>query len=95
MLKKCCLETNVNMEPPLSQNQILTFIDWLARVRGLKSKTIDSYLAGIRQLHIVTGLTAPVFRSDLVKLVLTLTLTSESVYGSQFFHYKLLQVLMS
>ena len=26
---------------------------------------------------------------------LTLTLTSESVYGSQFFHCKLLQVLMS
>jgi hypothetical protein len=27
--------------------------------------------------------------------LLTLTLTSESVYGSQFFHCKLLQVLMS
>ncbi len=30
-----------------------------------------------------------------IKRVLTLTLTSESVYGSQFFHRKLLQVLMS
>jgi hypothetical protein len=29
------------------------------------------------------------------ELTLTLTLTSESVYGSQFFHCKLLQVLMS
>jgi len=28
-------------------------------------------------------------------LTVTLTLTSESVYGSQFFHRKLLQVLMS
>jgi hypothetical protein len=28
-------------------------------------------------------------------ILLTLTLTSESVYGSQFFHCKLLQVLMS
>jgi hypothetical protein len=27
-------------------------------------------------------------------IILTLTLTSESVYGSQFFHCKLLQVLM-
>jgi hypothetical protein len=70
MLKKCSLETKVNMELPLGQNKILTFMDWLARVRGLKSKTIDSYLARIRQLHIVTGLSAPVFRSDLVKLVL-------------------------
>ncbi len=37
------------------------------------------------------------FPTDIDKesLVLTLTLISESVYGSQFFHGKLLQVLMS
>jgi hypothetical protein len=70
MLKKCSLDCKIQMDLPLGQKQILTFIDWLARVRGLKCSTIESYLAGIRQLHIVTGLQAPVLRSDLVKLVL-------------------------
>jgi hypothetical protein len=70
MLGKCSLETKTSMNLPLTESQILTFIDWLARVRGLKCTTINSYLAGIRQLHIITGLQAPVLRSDLVKLVL-------------------------
>jgi hypothetical protein len=70
MLGKCSLETKTNMNLPLTECQILTFLDWLARVRGLKCTTINSYLAGIRQLHIITGLAAPVLRSDLVKLVL-------------------------
>jgi hypothetical protein len=70
MLGKCSLETKISMNLPLTESQILTFVDWLARVRGLKCATINSYLAGIRQLHNVTGLAAPVLRSDLVKLVL-------------------------
>jgi hypothetical protein len=39
--------------------------------------------------------TAPPETTTVKASVLTLTLTSESVYGSQFFHCKLLQVLMS
>jgi hypothetical protein len=70
MLGKCSLETKISMALSLTESQILTFVDRLARVRGLKCATINSYLAGIRQLHIITGLAAPVLRSDLVKLVL-------------------------
>jgi integrase len=70
MLGKCSQETKTPMDLPLTESKILTFIDWLARIRGLKCTTINSYLAGIRQLHIITGLPAPVLRSDLVKLVL-------------------------
>jgi hypothetical protein len=70
MLKKCSVDTKIAMELPLSQKQVLIFIDWLATVRNLKGATINSYLAGIRQLHIVTGLPAPELRSELVKLVL-------------------------
>jgi hypothetical protein len=36
-----------------------------------------------------------IFLTTRLDYILTLTLTSESVYGSQFFHCKLLQVLMS
>lgn len=48
----------------------LTFVDWLARVRKLKATTINSYLAGVRQLHVVRGLEPPLIRSGLVLLVL-------------------------
>jgi hypothetical protein len=70
MLKKCSLETGVSMELPMNNKQTLAFIDWLARVRNLKCTTINSYLAGIRQLHISKGLTAPELRTDIVQLVL-------------------------
>jgi hypothetical protein len=70
MLNKCSIDTKINMDLPIGEKQILVFIDWLARVRNLKGATINSYLAGIRQLHILTRLPAPELRSDLVKLVL-------------------------
>ncbi len=70
MLKKCGSETKIDMTLPLNEKQTLIFIDWLARVKSLKGSTINSYLAGLRQLHIATGLPAPELRSDLVKLVL-------------------------
>ncbi len=58
------------MHLPLDTPQTLTFIDWLATARNLKYTSINSYLAGIRQLHITRGLTSPDLRTDLVKLVL-------------------------
>jgi hypothetical protein len=70
MLKKCALDSKVDMTLPLNEKQTLVFIDWLARVKNLKASTINSYLAGLRQLHIATGLPTPELRSDLVKLVL-------------------------
>jgi hypothetical protein len=70
MLLKCALESKTAMQLPLIERQILIFIDWLARVRGLRSTTINTYLSGIRQLHIVQGIDPPVFRTGLVKLVL-------------------------
>jgi hypothetical protein len=70
MLMKCQKETGINMHLPLDTPQTLTFIDWLATARSLKLTTINSYLAGIRQLHITRGLDCPELRTDLVKLVL-------------------------
>ena len=70
MLLKCAKDSQVTMDIPLTNRQILIFIDWLARVRGLKSSTINSYLSGIRQLHVVQGIDPPLIRSGIVNLVL-------------------------
>ncbi len=70
MLLKCSKETKTNMELPLAEREILIFIDWLARHRGLKGTSINSYLSGIRQMHVVSGMDPPTFRTGLVKLVL-------------------------
>ena len=52
-LLQCQKDTKASMEPPLSQNQVLIYIDWLIRARKVKSSTISSYLAGVRQLQLV------------------------------------------
>lgn len=70
MLKACQQETGTCMATPMTQKMTLVFIDWMARIRKLKASTINSYLAGVRQLHIVQGMDPPVLRTGLVKLVL-------------------------
>ena len=71
MLLKCRKETGRELETPLSQSQVLFFIDWLIRSRNAKYGTICSYLAGLRQLHIARGLSDFKIRTELVNLVLT------------------------
>jgi hypothetical protein len=69
-LLQCQKETKAKMELPLSQSKILIFIDWLIRYRQVKSTTINSYLAGIRQLHIMKDIEPPNIRSAAVRMVL-------------------------
>jgi hypothetical protein len=70
MIFKCETETNFKLDIPFDQRKTLVFIDWLARTRKLKAATISSYLAGVRQLHVMTRSEPPNLRSSLVKLVL-------------------------
>ncbi len=70
MIQKCEADTLEDMSIPFNQRKILIFIDWLIRVRKVKASTVNSYLAGIRQVHVVTGLEPLYLRSSLVKLVL-------------------------
>ena len=70
MIQKCEMESRVDLSIPFDQRKTLIFIDWLVRSRKLKGSTINSYLAGVRQLHVVKGLDPPNMRSSLVKLVL-------------------------
>jgi len=58
------------LQLPLSSTDVLRFIHWLAYKRKVKAGTLNSYLAGIRNLHIVQGIDPPVLRSELVKMIL-------------------------
>jgi len=69
MLGTCMKAKGRKLEIPVSREDILLFVDWLISERGVKAATIESYLAGIRQMHIVKGIDPPVIKSDLVKLV--------------------------
>ena len=70
MLQNCCTETNTPLSYPLQENTIIIFIAWLNN-RGLKASSINSYLSGIRQIHLTLGLNPPLIRSDLVTQLLT------------------------
>lgn len=69
MLGRCAEETGCDMSLPLAEKQVLLFIAWLIE-RGLKSRTISSYLSGIRMAHLSRGVYIPILRSDLVKQIL-------------------------
>jgi hypothetical protein len=71
MLLRCQAATGRNLELPLDAEKVLVFVDWLIQVRKVKYRTIENYLAGLRQLHIVLGMETPNLRNGLVNLVLT------------------------
>jgi integrase len=68
MLSRCSADTGADLSVPFNQRKTLLFMDWLTRKRGVSGATINSYLAGVRQLHIIRGLDPPPIRSGLVKL---------------------------
>ena len=70
MIRKCEIELKTDLSIPFDQRKTLIFIDYLVRVRNLKASTVNSYLAGIRQLHVIAGEEPPNLRTSLVKLVL-------------------------
>jgi hypothetical protein len=70
MIEKCQADVKVDLSVPFDQRKTLIFIDWLVRVRKLKASTVNSYLAGVRQLHTIVGAEPPNLRTSLVKLVL-------------------------
>ena len=69
LLLKCSQELQIYMSIPLTQDHVLIFTAYLLN-RGLKSSTISSYLAGLRQLHLSQGTSIPNIRSDLVSQIL-------------------------
>ena len=70
MLQRCCEEKGLEQSFPASEGLILSFIHWMAFERGAKAATIETYLSGIRQLHVVRGMANVVIRTERVNLVL-------------------------
>lgn len=69
-LRKCQEQTRVNMDMPMDNRQITVFLSWMLEDRKIKPNSAESYLAGLRQLHLVEGLEIPKIRSDIVNVVL-------------------------
>ena len=54
----------------LSKMSVITFVGWLSN-RNLAVSTINSYLAGLRQVHLTLGHDIPHLRSDIINQILT------------------------
>jgi hypothetical protein len=70
MLAKFCKENGRPLELPADEELILSFIHWLIFERGLAAASISGYLAGVKKLHTIKGLSAPQLRTDLVRMVI-------------------------
>jgi hypothetical protein len=70
MLAKCAREKKKKFDLPLDQDSLIEFIWWLLSDRKVKASTVNSYLSGLRQLHILRGMEPPVIRTSLIKFVL-------------------------
>ena len=68
-LRRCQEETSVDMSLPFSPDKVLEFIAWM-KSRKLKSRTMSSYLSGVRMYHIASGFPEGVLREPIVKLIL-------------------------
>jgi len=68
-LGRCSADSGVSMEFPLNHKQVLTFVAWMSK-HNLTQKTINVYLAGIRQCHLTEGVDLPILRTPVVSLVL-------------------------
>ena len=79
MLLRCCREKNQKLELPLREETILVFIHWLAFNRNVKATTINTYLSGIRQLHVEKGASTDGLRTEKVNMVLKGLLNKNNV----------------
>ena len=68
-LKRCQEETGVDMKLPFTPNKVLEFIAWM-KTRKLKSRTMSSYLSGVRMYHLASGFPEGGLREPIVKLIL-------------------------
>jgi len=83
MLLRCSTRHGKLKFRTIGHSDILEFVGWLVHKRGVKAKTVDSYLAGVRQLHILRGLEPPKIRTELVKFILRGQQNKDSIADRQ------------
>ena len=70
MVMLCQKETGSKFDWPMTSEDTLLLVYYLVENRQLKVATVNSYLSGVRQLHVMKGLEPPKLRSELVKQAL-------------------------
>ena len=68
-LTRCQQETGADMSLPMNTCQILTFVGWMIK-RGLKARSMSTYISGLRMYHLALGFNEPTLREPMVKLIL-------------------------
>ena len=68
---QCRKSTGKRLELPLEEQDVIVLLNWMIWNKKLKHATITSYLAGIRQLHVMKGMGEPNLRAGRVKWLLT------------------------
>jgi Phage integrase family len=66
----CMKEHKRKAELPVSEADTAIFVSWLIETRKVKASTINGYLAGLRQMHVMKGVEPPQIRSSSMKLIL-------------------------
>ena len=54
-LLQCRRSTGQKLQLPLKEQDVIVLLNWMIWEKKLKHATINSYLAGLRQLHIMKG----------------------------------------
>ena len=70
-LLQCRRSTGQKLQLPLKEQDVIVLLNWMIWEKKLKHATINSYLAGLRQLHIMKGMGEPDLRAGRVKWLLT------------------------
>ena len=70
MLLMCQKEENHAMGFPLKEEDIVVYLGWLLGKRKLKATTVNGYLSGLKQLHVMKGIEPPVIRTSIVNCIL-------------------------
>ena len=68
-IKRCEEETGVSMSLPFDDKKTMEFLGWM-EARGLRSRSMSTYLSGVRAYHIAAGFKDPFVRDPMVKLIL-------------------------
>jgi len=55
------------MDFPLSTRSIIIFVHWLFETRKVTASTANTYLSGLRYLHLVKGVDIPVLRPVIIE----------------------------
>ena len=70
LLQKCQEDTKTIMTFPMDTRRVILFIHWLFETRKITSSTANTYLSGLRYLHIAEGVELPILRPPIVEQIL-------------------------